>query len=50
MDGAVGNILSGGGRKNKTLIKSIENKIKKMGALTEPLKYIECQLVDGLIE
>jgi len=47
MDGAVGNILSGGGRKNKTLIKSIENKIKKMGALTEPLKYIDDYGVDG---
>ena len=47
MDGAVCNILSGGGRKNKTLIKSIENKIKKMGALTEPLKYIDDYGVDG---
>ena len=47
MDGAVCNILSGGGRKNKTLIKSIENKIKKLGALTEPLKYIDDYGVDG---
>ena len=47
MDGAVCNILSGGGRKNKTLIKSIENKIKKWGALTEPLKYIDDYGVDG---
>ena len=47
MDGAVGNILSGGGRKNKTLIKSIENKIKKLGALTEPLKYIDDYGIDG---
>ncbi len=47
MDGAVGNILSGGGRKNKTLIKSIENKIKKWGALTEPLKYIDDYGIDG---
>jgi len=47
MDGAVGNILSGGGRKNKTLIKSIENKIKKMGALTEPLKYIDDYGING---
>ncbi len=47
MEGAVGNILSGGGRKNKTLIKSIENKIKKMGALTEPLKYIDDYGING---
>jgi len=47
MEGAVSNILSGGGRKNKTLIKSIENKIKKWGALTEPLKYIDDYGIDG---
>ena len=47
LGGAEGNVLSGGGRKNKTLIKSIENKIKKWGALTEPLKYIDDYEIDG---
>ena len=47
MEGAVGNILSGGGRKNKTLIKSIENKIKKWRGLTQPLKYIDDYGIDG---
>ena len=47
IEGAAGNVLAGGGRKNKTLIKSIENKIKKWGALTEPLKYIDDYGIDG---
>jgi len=41
------NILTGGGRKNKTLIKSIENKIKSVDKTYEPLKYIDDYGVNG---
>ena len=47
IEGEVGNILSGGGRKNKTLIRSIENKIKKWGSLNKSFKYIDNYGVDG---
>jgi len=41
------NVLTGGGRKNKTLIKSIENKIKSMNETYKPLKYIDDYDVNG---
>lgn len=40
-------IIAGGGRKNKFLIKSIEDKIKSLGTLKFPLKLIDDYRVDG---
>ncbi len=40
-------IITGGGRKNKFLIKSIEDKIKTLGALNSPLKLIDEFGIDG---
>jgi len=40
-------IITGGGRKNKFLIKSIEDKIKSLGILKSPLKLIDDYGVDG---
>ncbi len=47
IEGALNNVLAGGGRKNKLLIKSIEDKIKTLGALNEPLKYIDDYGING---
>ena len=41
------NVLAGGGRKNKTLIKSIEDKIKSTDVLYKPIKYIDDYGVNG---
>ncbi len=40
-------IIAGGGRKNKFLIKNIENKIKSLGVLKSPLKLIDDYGVNG---
>ncbi len=40
-------IIAGGGRKNKFLIKNIENKIKSLGVLKSPLKLIDNFGIDG---
>ena len=40
-------IITGGGRKNKFLIKSIEDKIKTLGALNSSLKLIDEFGIDG---
>ena len=40
-------LITGGGRKNKLLIKSIENKIKSLGALSSTFKFIDDYGVDG---
>ena len=40
-------LITGGGRKNKFLIKSIEDKIKSLGTLNSPLKLIDDYGVDG---
>ena len=40
-------LLAGGGRKNKLLIKSIEDKIKSRGVLNSPFKFIDDFGIDG---